>query len=84
VDFKKNSRFLKKAAQKRLLILAMGAGAAAAHGQESKQFFGSFFQKRTASFLELFPINRKRSGFYLASNFIRYCSKPPSTKPYRC
>jgi hypothetical protein len=44
---------LKKAAQKLLFIWDMGAGRATAHVPESKKFFGSFFQKRTASFLRL-------------------------------
>jgi hypothetical protein len=39
---------LKKAAQKLLLIWAMGVDAANAHGPESKKFFASFFQKRSA------------------------------------
>jgi hypothetical protein len=39
---------LKKRTKKLLLIGAMGRVAAAAHAPESKKFFGSFFQKRTA------------------------------------
>jgi hypothetical protein len=45
---KKALLFLKKKKQKDFLCRALGAVAASAHAQESKKFFGSFFQKRTA------------------------------------
>jgi len=45
--------FLKKKNQKDFFMLGMGAGLDNAHVPESKEFFGSFFQKRTASLFTL-------------------------------
>jgi hypothetical protein len=45
----KNLLFLKKKKQKDFLCGGMGCGGAHAHAPEYQKFFGSFFQKRTAS-----------------------------------
>jgi hypothetical protein len=49
LGYKKAALFCKKARKKRLLIWDWGFGVDAAHGPELQKFFGSFFQKRTAS-----------------------------------
>jgi hypothetical protein len=41
--------FVNKKKQKNFVTLGPGRDVANAHGPESKEFFGSFFQKRTAS-----------------------------------
>jgi hypothetical protein len=46
---KEAALFCKKARKKLLLIWDMGVGAANAYGPKLQKFFGSFFQKRTAS-----------------------------------
>jgi len=46
---RKELLFLKKKKQKDFFTWAMGFVGDIAHGPDSKKFFGSFFQKRTAS-----------------------------------
>jgi hypothetical protein len=50
---KASSAFLQKSAQKTLTRRDRGFDATTAHVPDSQKFFGSFFQKRTASLLNL-------------------------------